>query len=73
MDIPKYKIFEDHAEPYIKRLHGDMCVDIVVDIISEKPKEERDQITNRLNSRRLRELADYLDSIKEVSSHSSHD
>jgi len=68
MDIPKYKIFSEHAEPYIKKHHGLHCATIVVDIISKKAKEERDQTTFRVNSLRLRQLADYLDSIQEVSS-----
>jgi len=45
MDTPKYKIFEEYAEPYVKKRHGDMCVTIIVDIISKKPKEQREQTT----------------------------
>lgn len=63
MDIPRYKIFSEHAEPYIKKEFGSSRVSIVVDIISKKPKEERDQTTTRVGSLGLRRLADYLDSI----------
>ena len=59
--IPTYKVFEENAEPYIKN----KCVTIIVDIISKKPREEREQTTVRLNSTQLRRLADYLDSLEE--------
>ena len=72
MDIPKYRIFKEHVEPYIKKVNGYNCVTIIVDMISELPKEERDQTTICLNALRLRKLADYLDSIQEVSPDSSN-
>ena len=71
MDIPKYKIFEEYAEPEIRPYCGKSSVTIIVNILSKKPIEERDQTTQRLNALRLRKLADYIDSKDRVKPNSS--